>query len=99
MTTPTYTYRLYTYKNGLDETVYRAKRKGFLGLFCWMGEHPHDPYAIFPTAFVHDEWTTRESAMVCITHDANLHRRKSQAKTEETLRADLKLVIIEDVEA
>lgn len=91
MTTPTYTYRLYTYKNGLNETVYRAKHQGFLWFWTWLHYPMQEDTPI--------EWRTREGALTCIRRHAKREREKLAAADHADKQADLKPVIIEDVEA
>lgn len=102
MITPTYTYRIYQYINGLDETFYRVKRKGAFGLFRWWGHRRRDSedlFGLFQDPFIHFEWDTREEALSDMTSDANWRRREDRTKEENAKRAALTVVIIEDVEA
>ncbi len=87
--TITYTYRIYHFTNGLNESVWRAKRKGFLGLFYWMRE-----------SWVHDsiikQRQSREDLMLMLHGDASQRRASLSAAKRSKLSDKLTLVVIEE---
>lgn len=88
----TYTYKLYTYKNGFDETVYRFKYKGFLGLYRWFVWHGYE-------GSIPVEYSNRETVMEEIKNHAEKRRADALNREKHCKRNALKLVIIEDISA
>ncbi len=87
---PLFTYRIYQFANALGEHVWCVKRKGFLGLFHWMGHgggfqdfHRHERYS-------------RERIIEIIQKDAEERRKKLSDAVRSKLSSRLTLIAIEE---
>ncbi len=90
---PTYTYKVYTYINGLGETVYRAKERGWLAIgWRWIRYPSHWDldYDIWT-------WESRSDMIERLKEYSQEQNEKQNSKRTKKKRANLKLVLIEQV--
>lgn len=93
----TYHYRIYTFQNGLGETVFRAKRVRWLPAWAtaWVSVGVTDAAHVQKFAYsewFNDKWANREAVMAAIQEDARKRNQERLYKMGNTLR----LVITED---
>ena len=93
----TYHYRIYTFQNGLGETVYRARHAGLFTAItrAWVSVGVTDTLCGQRFAYsewFNDKWANREAVMAAIQEDARKRNQERLYKMGNTLR----LVITED---
>ena len=89
----TYHYRIYTFQNGLGETVFRAKPIHRFWPQCmtsWLEERTFSIKAGYNT---YDKWANRDRVMAAINDHATDRARERRADQADTL----KLIVTEDV--
>lgn len=93
----TYKYRIYTFQNGLGETIFRAKRVRWLPAWAtaWVSAGIVD--TLYGSRFAHSEWQSskwrnREALVGAIQQDAQNQYNSKRHKMGQTL----KLVMVED---
>jgi hypothetical protein len=88
----TYKYQIYTFQNGLGETVFCAKRVGWLPprFTPWVEElvysHSHR------RAYHHSKWDSRDGVLNAIRNDA----KAQDLQCKRSKRKAMKLIIVED---
>lgn len=86
----TYHYRIYTFQNGLGETIFRAKRVGWLPprFTPWIEE----TVIRFDWPLRDSKWSSRDSVVAAIQKDA----QKQYEISRRLKQKQLKLIIVED---
>lgn len=94
----TYHYRIYTFHNGLGETVFRTKRVDRLWpqwtqewVCAYVGGISGE--SVIDTSWHNDRWTSRGAVMAAIHEHATARARSEHFTQQRTL----KLIITEDV--
>lgn len=95
----TYRYRIYTFQNGLGETVFRAKHVSHFfsqWINSWVSvgiADTSDKQRFSRTEWLYSKWENRGTVLAAIQEDAEQRNRKRLYRMGNTL----KLVITEDV--
>lgn len=86
----TYKYQIRTFQNGLGETVFRAKRVGWLpSRFApWVKERVFG----LDTSWGYSRWTSRDGVVAAIQKDAKEQDESARYRKQK----QLKLIIVED---
>src|SRR4051812_2985203 len=104
MATPTPTFRLYTYVDGLGCTVYRVKERGALGIWHWVRySHAHDRQVYLLERLMGLEqdpvwsWKDRRAVVADLTRMVDRRIAKEAYAKRTAMVSRLKLVIVEDL--